>query len=133
MVLVLVLVARVLEHLLLLARASHCVQRTLRERGGAVGHLLNRRGSLLGDIGTGDIHRLGFSAECLDAPLQLARVALRLAQVLLEALLVRRARCHRDVRLQRRLELLLFPVRLVEVLNQLRVSGIHFRHTTVPS
>jgi hypothetical protein len=29
--------------------------------------------------------------------------------------------------------LFLFPVRVVEVLNQLRISGIHFRHSTVPS
>src|SRR5206468_2349983 len=59
--------------------------------------------------------------ERLDAPLDLAAVILGLLEMLLEALLVRRTSGHRDVRLERRLELLFLAVRLVQILNELRV------------
>src|SRR5436190_16530478 len=53
---------------------------------------------------------------------------LRLLEVLAQAPLVRRARGHRDVRLERGLELLLLAVGLVEVLDQLRVAGGRLWH-----
>ena len=73
---------------------------------------------------TGHLHVGGLSAELLDPALDVARVRLRFAQVLLQALPVRRARRHRDVRLERGLELLLLAVRLVEVLDELQILGL---------
>src|SRR2546421_3790977 len=104
-----VLRLRVLELALRLARAANRVERALRERDRFGRRRLHRGGELGRPV----------AAELLDAPLDVASVALGLLQVLLEALLVRRARGERDVRLERGLELLLLRVGLVEVLDQL--------------
>jgi len=89
--------------------------RDIRDRGEPVAH----------DVGAGNVDRLGLAAELLDAALQLTRVRLRLLQVLLEALLVRGRLGHLDVQRKRGLQLLLLAVRLIEPLNQLRVTGVH--------
>ena len=72
------------------------------------------------------------AAELLDATLDLAGVALRLAQVLLQPLLVCGARRHPDVRLQRSLELLLLTKCLVQVLHELCLTGSEFGHLGPP-
>jgi hypothetical protein len=113
------LVLRVLQHLLGLARPAQRVDRALRHGDSATGDVRDR---LRDRVGTREVRAgLGRAAELLDATLDLLRVILRLTQVLLEALLVRGARRQSDVRLKRRLELLLLAVRLVEVLDDLRV------------
>src|SRR5204862_6101236 len=68
---------------------------------------------------------LGLATQLLDTPLDVASMSLGLAQVLLQPLLVRRARRHLDVRAERGLELLLLAVRLVQVLDQLGVALGH--------
>jgi hypothetical protein len=100
------------------------VHRALRERGRAVRHVLHGLGRSAHRVGAGHVHGLRRAAELLDPTLDLTSVSLRLLQVLLEALLVGRARGHRDVRLERGLELLLLAVRLVEVLDELQVLGL---------
>ena len=135
--LVVVLGLRVLEHLLGLAGAANRVQRSLRRGHGLAGHG-RERGSRLDDRRRARAHRAGLrlAAELADARLQLATMSLRFLQMLTEALLVRRPRpllvrrprCHGDVSLEGGLELLLFAVRLVEVLDQLRVPGVRIRH-----
>jgi hypothetical protein len=107
----------VLEHLFVLTGAAEGVQRALRRRHGLGGRGGHRGGGVADRAGCR--HGLGLAAELLDAPLDLARVRLGLAEVLLQALLVRRLGGHPDVRLKRRLELPLLSVRLVEVLDQL--------------
>jgi hypothetical protein len=119
-----VLVLRVLQHLLGLARAAQRVERALRRGHRATGDIRDRRRHRLGARDVAE--RVRRATKLLDASLELLRVILRLAQVLLEALLVRRARRHRDVRLQRRLELLLLAVRLVQVLDELCVPRRRF-------
>src|SRR5436190_11678015 len=68
------------------------------------------------------LQQLGIAPELLDAMFDASRVILRLTQVLLEALLVGGAGRHPDMRLERRLELLLLAVRLVQVLHELAVT-----------
>jgi hypothetical protein len=124
-----VLGASVLQHLLGLAGAAQRVQRPLSRRD----RLARQRGEACGGLGhhlrtTRDRPGLRRSAELLDAPLDLARVSLRLAQMLLKALLVGRLRRHGNVSLECCLELLLLAVRLVQVLDQLRVPGVGVRH-----
>ena len=117
----------VLEQLLGFARAADRVQRTLGERDallGGGGHL--RRG-LGGDIRPGEVDGLGLAAELLDPPLQPLCLGGGLLEMLTQPLLVGIARRHRDVRLQRRLELLLLAVRLVEILDQLGFTGGRLR------
>jgi hypothetical protein len=116
-----VLVLGVLQHLLGLAGAAERVQRALRRGHRAAGDVRHGGGHRLG---TRELPAdLGGAAELLDATLELLRVILRLAQVLLEALLVRRASGQTDVRLKRLLELLLLAVCLVQVLDDLCVPG----------
>jgi hypothetical protein len=119
----------VLPHLLGRTRSAQRVQRSLGRRdclaregsGGAGGARQSSRPAR---------HRagVGLTAELLDATLNLARVVLRLLQVILKPLPVSILRRHRDVRLERGLELLLLAVRLVEVLDQFRVPGVGIRH-----
>src|SRR4029079_15490902 len=73
-------------------------------------------------------YRLGVAAELLDPPLDPVAVPLCLAAVLLEALTIVRLGGEPDVRLQRLLELPLFAVRLVQVLDQFGVTSIQVRH-----
>src|SRR4051812_47243016 len=104
------------------------MQRALRGGHGLAGEI---RHSLSGpgDVGA----RVGRPAELLHAALEQLGVLLRLLEVLLEPLLVRGARRKGDVRLERGLQLLLLAVRLVQVLNQLRISGIDlFGHRERP-
>jgi hypothetical protein len=102
------------------------------EGGRALAGRVEHSGGDAGDgVGAGKIDRLGLAAERTDPFLHLTRVRLGLPEVLLEALLVRRAGRHRDVRLQRSLELRLLGVRLVEVLNQLYVAGLQISHVNV--
>jgi hypothetical protein len=121
-----VLVLRVLQHLLGLARAAQRVQRTLRRGDRATGDVRDRLGHGVGARQTG--RRLGLAAKLLDAPLEQLRVLLRLLQVLLQTLLVRRARRERDVRLERLLELLLLAIRLVQILDDLGVPSVDLSH-----
>jgi hypothetical protein len=85
-------------------------------------------------VGAGKLHRLRRATQRLDALADLAGVVLRLLEVLLQALLVRRAGGHLDVRGQRGLQLLLLPVRLVQVLDELYVFclEVFFRHVSGP-
>jgi len=108
------------------------VQRSLRERRRPVGNVLHGLSGFADGLGSRDGRGLGRAAKLLDAPLDLARMSLRLAQVSLQALLVRGTGGHLDVRGERGLELLLLAVRLVQVLNELRVSNIHVRHGMAP-
>ena len=96
----------------------------LRKRGSARGALLHAPRRLLDDAA--DALRL--AAELLDAALHLAGVALRLGQVLLQALAVRRHLGHRDMGLECLLELALLRVRLVQILDQLRIARIYIWH-----
>jgi hypothetical protein len=95
-----------------------------RERLSARSHVADRPRSRSG---------LGLPAELLDAPLDYTSMPLRLLEVLLEALLVRRSGGEPDVRLKRGLELLLLAICLVEVLDQLCVAGVYFRHEESPT
>jgi hypothetical protein len=114
-----VLVLGVLQHLLGLARAAQRMDRSLRRRDCTARDV---RDSCRDSLRTGQpLTQLRSAAELLDASLELLGMILRLAQVLLEPLLVRRARGHADVRLKRGLELLLLAVSLVEVLDDLCV------------
>jgi hypothetical protein len=118
--LLVVLVLGVLEHLLGLAGAAQRVDRTLRRRDGLAG---DARHGLRDGLGAGQAGaRVGRALQLLDAPLELLGVSLGLTKVLLQALLVRRARGHRDVGLERSLELLLLAICLVQVLDDLCVS-----------
>jgi hypothetical protein len=123
-----VLVLGVLEQLLLLTRATNGVHRTLRGGHGPSGNVGNSGRRTRHRVGSGQVHFLSLAAELLDARLELPPVVLRLLQVLLETLLVRRQVRHLDVRGKRLLQLLLLAVRLVEVLNQLRVTGVDIGH-----
>jgi hypothetical protein len=119
--------ASVLQHLLGLAGAAQRVQRPLSRRD----RLAGQRGQACGGFGHGtrrDRPGLRLAAELLDATFDLASVSLRLAQMLLKALLVGRLRSHGDVSLERCLELLFLAVRLIQVLDQLRVPGVDVRH-----
>src|SRR5207244_6618615 len=118
----------VLQKFLLLTRAAQDVRLSL-QRGGSLPCEGERAiGSPLDRLRPWDLHLLGASAELLDAPPHLAAVRLRLPPVLLQALLVRRATCHPDVRLERGLELLLLAVCLVQILDQLDVAGLEVWH-----
>jgi hypothetical protein len=116
-----VLVLGVLQHLLGLAGAAHRVQRALCGGDGTAGDVRDGRGHGLGagQVGAG-VRR---AAELLDAALELLPVILRLAQMLLQALLVGRSRGQSDVRLKGGLELLLLAICLVQVLDDLCVPG----------
>ena len=120
--LVLVLGPRVLEHALLLAGATHGVQRPLRDRRGALDGSLRGAGALGELLGPGERDRLGLAAELLDAPRDVAGVSLGLLEVLAQPLLVVGARRHDDVGLERDLEPPLGRVGLVEVLDELHVA-----------
>ena len=122
----------VLQELLLLARAAQHVHRALKRGHAPARELDGARDRLRHRVGTGHLHVGGLSTELLDPALDVARVRLRLAQVLFEALPVRRARGHRDVRLERGLELLLLAVRLVEVLDELQILGLYVSHAELP-
>jgi hypothetical protein len=114
-----VLVLGVLQHLLGLAGATQRVERALGRGDRAAGDARDGRGD---SLGAGQVGAdLGCAAELLDAPLELLRVILGLTQMLLEALLVRRAGGQGNVRLKRRLELLLLAICLVQVLDDLCV------------
>jgi hypothetical protein len=124
----------VLQHLLGHAGAAQRVNRTLGRRDGLArhgGHRGDRPGNGVGS--TARRPGVGLAAELLDAPLDLASVTLGLSQVLLKALLVGRLRGHGDMSLERGLELLLLAVRLVQVLDQLRVPGVGIRHRSIAS
>ena len=122
----------VLQEPLLLAGSAKHVNRAL-ERGNALARNGNRPGDALGHrVGAGHVHVARLAAELLDAAFDVARVRLRLTQVLLEAAAVGRARGHRDVGLERRLLLLLLPVGLVQELDQLQVLGLYVRHAELP-
>jgi hypothetical protein len=122
-----VLGASVLQHLLGLAGAAQRVQRPLGRRDRLAGER-RKAGGRLGHGTRRDRPGLRLAAELLDAPLDLARVSLRLPQMLLKALLVGRLRRHGNVSFECCLELLLLAVRLVQVLDQLRVPGVGVRH-----
>ncbi|MEJ7715608.1 MAG: hypothetical protein WKF40_07865 [Thermoleophilaceae bacterium] len=123
----------VLQHLLGLARSAYAVKRTLCCGHHLVGHALHGAGRLGHHVRPRSGHGLGLAAELLDAPLDALRLRLRLLQVILQALLVRVARGQADVGLQRGLELLLFSVRLVQVLDDLHVAFQQFGHGRVLS
>src|SRR5436190_1449331 len=108
----------VLEQALLLAGSTQRVHGTLKRCRG---------------LASEPLHGLRIAAELLDSPLDPAGMVLRLAQVLLQALLVWRAGGHADVGLERRLELLLLAVGLVQVLHQLGVTVRFRRHWVTPS
>ena len=112
----------------MLAGAAQDVDGALHRREPPPGEVGGARGGPLHGLRPWHVHLLGLSAERPDAPLHVAPVRLGLAQVLLETLLVRRAAGHPDVRLERRLELLLLPVRLVQILDQLDVAGLQLWH-----
>jgi hypothetical protein len=117
-----VLVLGVLQHLLGFARPAQRLDLALHQRNRTTGDV---RGRLGDGVRTGQVGpRVGRAAELLDPTLELLGVVLRLPQVLLKALLVRRAGGHPDVRLQRGLELLLLAVGLVQVLNDLGVFDV---------
>jgi hypothetical protein len=104
------------------------MQRSLSQGDAALRDLLDDLGRLGNDRGSGHGDRLRRPSELLDAPRYLAGVALRLLKVLLEALLVRLAGGHRDVSLERRLELALLSICLVQILNELRVPSVQVGH-----
>src|SRR5437763_4018580 len=106
----------VLQELLLLAGTTRDVQWPSRQRRRLVGRGLERVRRRHHAVAT------GLAAELLDAPLDVARVRLRLLEMRLEPLLVRRPRGHRDVRLECGLQLLLLAISLVEVLHELGVA-----------
>jgi len=122
------LVLRVLQALLRVGRAAHRLRDSLRLSDRTAGDVRDGRDALAERVRAGEVHRLGLAAELLDAALELTRVALGLLQVLLEALLVRRRLRQLDVQGKRRLELLLLAVRLIEPLNQLRITGVQICH-----
>jgi len=124
------LVLGVLKPLLPVRRATHGLVRALR-LGDRTARDVRDRGHALGDdVGTREVDRLSGAAQLLDATLELSRVVLRLLEVLLEALLVRRRLRKLNVRGERSLELLLLAVRLVEPLDHLRITGVHICHLT---
>src|SRR5215208_8507773 len=81
-----------------------------------------------GRLRGGATDALRLAAQLLDAALHLAGVALRLRQMLLKALAIRRDLGHRDMCLERLLELALLRVRLVPILHQLRIARIYIWH-----
>jgi hypothetical protein len=126
--------AGVLELPLALAGAAHGVQRALGQRGALHHGFLDLPGRAVHDAGAGDGDRygVGLAAQLLDAALDLASVALGLAQVLTKALLVVRLGGHPDVRLEGRFQLLLLAECLIEVLDELCLTGSQFGHLGPP-
>jgi len=122
------LVLCVLQALLRVGGAAHGLRDALRLRDRTARDVRDRGDARSERVGAGQVERLGLAAKLLDATLELARVTLRLLEVLLEALLVRRRLGQLDVQGERRLQLLLLAVRLIEPLNQLRVTGVEICH-----
>jgi len=122
------LVLRVLQALLGVGGAARRLHDALRLRDRAAGDVGDGGDPAADDVRARHVDGLGLAAELLDAPLELARVALRLLEVLLQALLVRRRLSELDVQGERGLELLLLAVCLVEPLDQLRVTGVEICH-----
>ncbi|CAA9510457.1 MAG: hypothetical protein AVDCRST_MAG85-2306 [uncultured Solirubrobacteraceae bacterium] len=88
---------------------------------GDVGHTADGAGHGVraGEVGTG----VGLATERLDAPLDVLRLRLGLLVVILQTLLERLLRLGQlDLSLQRRLELLLLAVRLVQILDELQLT-----------
>ena len=74
------------------------------------------------------LHGVAAAAELLDAALELLAVALGLAQVLLEALLVGRLGGHPDMGLEGGFQLPLLAVGLIQVLDELGVALVQIWH-----
>jgi hypothetical protein len=91
----------VLQHLLGLAGAAQRVQRALCSGDRLAGDRREARGRVGEHVRPGSARPgLGLAAELLDAALDQTRVVLRLLEVVLKALSVRRLRRHGDVSLE---------------------------------
>ena len=122
------LVLGVLQTLLGVGRTACGLHRALRLRNRATRHVGDCGHAGRDSVRARQVERFGLAAQLLDATLELTRVALRLLQVLLEALLVGGRLGQLNVQGKRSLELLLLAIGLIEPLDYLRVPGVYFCH-----